>query len=80
MNLWIGNLASEVTDDDLKAFVTKYGCPAPERIERVTGDGSRPAAVLFFSAANDKAVYNAQLAPARHVLERQAAFRADHAQ
>ncbi|HWV92260.1 MAG TPA: RNA-binding protein [Burkholderiales bacterium] len=60
MNLWIGNLASEVTDDDLKAFVTKYGCPAPERIERVPGDGSRPAAVLFFTA-NDKAVYNAQL-------------------
>jgi RNA recognition motif-containing protein len=61
MNLWIGNLAAEVTDEDLKAFVVKYGCPSPERIERVPGDGSRPAAVLFFIASNDKAVYNAQL-------------------
>ena len=61
MNLWIGNLAPEVTDEELKSFVGKYGCPAPERIERVPGDGSRPAAVLFFDAAHDKAVYNAQL-------------------
>jgi len=61
MNLWIGNLAPEVTDEDLKGFVGKYGCPAPERIERVPGDGSRPAAVLFFTASHDKAVYNAQL-------------------
>jgi hypothetical protein len=61
MNLWIGNIAPEVTDEDLKAFVTKYGCPAPDRIERVPGDGSRPAAVLFFDAAADKAVYEAQL-------------------
>jgi hypothetical protein len=61
MNLWIGNLAPEVTDDDLKAFVAKYGCPAPTRIERVPGDGSRPAAVLFFDQAPDKAIYDAQL-------------------
>ena len=61
MNLWIGNIAPEVTDEDLKAFVQKYGCPAPDRIERVPGDGSRPAAVLFFDQAADKAVHDAQL-------------------
>jgi RNA recognition motif-containing protein len=61
MNLWIGNLDPAVTDDELKAFVAKYGCPAPERIERVPGDGSRPAAVLFFPSEHDKAVGNAQL-------------------
>ena len=61
MKLWIGNLAPEVTDDDLKAFAAKYGCPAPARIERVPGDGSRPAAVLVFDDAPDKAVYDAQL-------------------
>ena len=61
MNLWIGNIAPEVTDEDLKAFVAKYGCPAPNRIERVPGDGSRPAAVLFFEDAPDKAVAQAQL-------------------
>lgn len=61
MNLWIGNIAPEVTDEELTAFVTKYGCPVPNRIERVPGDGSRPAAVLFFDNAPDKAVYDAQL-------------------
>jgi hypothetical protein len=61
VNLWIGNVAPEVTDDDLKAFIAKYGCPAPTRIERVPGDGSRPAAVLVFDDAPDKAVYDAQL-------------------
>ena len=60
MNLWIGNIAPEVTDEDLKAFVAKYGCPAPNRIERVPGDGSRPAAVLFFDDAPDKVVAQAQ--------------------
>ena len=61
MNLWIGNIAPEVTDDDVTAFVTKYGCPAPSRIERVAGDGSRPAAVLFFGPEHTSAVHNAQL-------------------
>ena len=61
MNLWIGNIAPEASDEDLKAFVMKYGCPAPNRIERVPGDGSRPAAVLFFDEAPEKAVYEAQL-------------------
>lgn len=60
MNLWIGNISPEVTDEDLSAFVAKYGCPVPNRIERVPGDGSRPAAVLFFDSAPDKAIYDAQ--------------------
>ena len=60
MNLWIGNLDPNVTDEELKGFVTKYGCPAPTRIERVAGDGSRPAAVLFFES-QDQAVYEAQM-------------------
>jgi hypothetical protein len=61
MNLWIGNLAPEVTDDELAEFVVKYGCPRPARIERVPGDGSRPAAVLAFEDDNGKAVSQAQL-------------------
>jgi hypothetical protein len=61
MNLWIGNIEPAVTDEDLKAFVVKYGCPAPDRIGRVPGDGSRPAAVLVFDQAPDKAIYDAQL-------------------
>jgi len=62
MNLWIGNIAPEVTDEELTEFVVKYGCPRPERIERVPGDGSRPAALLAFGAGGDgKLLSQAQL-------------------
>jgi RNA recognition motif-containing protein len=61
MNLWIGNIAPEVTDEELAEFVVKYGCPRPERIERVPGDGSRPAAVLAFGAGDGKMISQAQL-------------------
>ena len=61
MNLWIGNIAPEVTDEELAEFVVKYGCPRPARIERVPGDGSRPAAVLAFEGDDGKAVSQAQL-------------------
>jgi hypothetical protein len=61
MNLWIGNIPPEVTDDELGEFAVKYGCPQPERIERVPGDGSRPAAVLVFGADSGKLVSQAQL-------------------
>src|SRR5262249_40467631 len=61
MNLWIGNIAPEVTDEELGEFVVKYGCPRPERIERVPGDGSRPAAVLVFAADAGNTVSKAQL-------------------
>lgn len=48
--LWIGNIAPGTTDDESKAFVKKYAprleCAA---IQRVEGDGSRPAAMLEFS-------------------------------
>jgi hypothetical protein len=60
MNLWIGNIAPEVTDEELAEFVVKYGCPRPASIERVPGDGTRPAAVLAFEG-NTTAVSQAQL-------------------
>ena len=48
--LWIANIAPGTTDDELKAFVAKY---APDiectEIQRVEGDGSRPAASLTFT-------------------------------
>ena len=60
MKLWIGNLDPAVTDDELKAFVGKY---APQLeigdIERVPGDGSRPAATLA-SKGSLVALYEAQ--------------------
>lgn len=50
MKLWIGNIAPGTSDDEIREFVRKY---APDlecvKIERVEGDGSRPAATLEFA-------------------------------
>ena len=50
MKLWIGNIAPGTSDDAIREFVKKY---APDlacvNIQRVDGDGSRPAATLEFA-------------------------------
>ena len=50
MKLWIGNIAPGTSDDEIREFVRKY---APDlecvNIQRVDGDGSRPAATLEFA-------------------------------
>ena len=50
MKLWIGNIAPGTSDDEIREFVKKY---APDlectKIQRVEGDGSRPAATLEFA-------------------------------
>jgi RNA recognition motif. (a.k.a. RRM, RBD, or RNP domain) len=49
MKLWIGNIAPGTSDDEIRDFVRKY---APDleckTIQRVEGDGSRPAASIEF--------------------------------
>jgi hypothetical protein len=47
MKLWIGNIAPGTSDDEIRELVKKY-VPDLEcgPIERVDGDGSRPAAML----------------------------------
>jgi len=48
--LWIGNIAPGTSDEEIREFVKKY---APDlectKIQRVEGDGSRPAARLEFA-------------------------------
>ena len=60
MKMWIGNIAPGTSDDDIRAFVRKY---APDLecvgMQRVEGDGSRPAAVLDFPEAQPGAVEKA---------------------
>jgi hypothetical protein len=48
--LWIANIAPGTSDDELKTFVKKYA-PGIEcsEIQRVEGDGSRPAALMTFA-------------------------------
>ena len=57
MKLWIGNISPDVSDAELIEFVCKYGSPSPSHIQRVPGDGSRPAAILSFDGyVDDKLV------------------------
>lgn len=52
MKLWIANIAPDTADEEIRALVKKY---APDlectTIQRVDGDGSRPAAMLEFADA-----------------------------
>jgi len=50
LKLWIGNIAPGTPDEEIREFVKKYS-PNLEctKIQRVEGDGSRPAAVLEFA-------------------------------
>ena len=53
MKLWIANIAPGTTDDEIRAFVKKYG-PELEciSIQREEGDGSRPAAGIEFTGTS----------------------------
>ena len=48
--LWIGNIAPGTSDEEIRELVKKY---SPDlkctNIQRVDGDGSRPAATLEFA-------------------------------
>lgn len=57
MKLWIGNMAPGTTDETLREFVAKYAGPLEcTAIQRVDGDGTRPAAVLTFVGGELEAV------------------------
>ena len=49
--LWIANIAPGTNDDELKALVAKYAQEPMEctEIQRVEGNGSRPAAMMTFT-------------------------------
>jgi hypothetical protein len=50
MKLWIGNIAPGTPDEDLRAFLGRYGIAEVAKIEQVAGDGSRPGAILEVAA------------------------------
>ncbi|MGZ5172379.1 MAG: RNA recognition motif domain-containing protein [Burkholderiales bacterium] len=64
--LWIGNIAPDTSDEELKALLVKYGFPQFDGIQHVPGDGSRPAAMVTFEATD--AMKLQQLQPRVHNL------------
>ncbi|MGJ7509850.1 RNA-binding protein [Variovorax sp. GT1P44] len=44
----LGNIESGTSEDEVKAFLVKYGFPEFDEVEHVPGDGSRPAMLLTF--------------------------------
>jgi len=58
--LLLGNLENDTSDDEIKAFLIKYGFPAFDEIERMPGDGSRPAVLLTFKEAAPETLRNLQ--------------------
>ena len=59
MKLWMGNMAPNTTDEEIKDLVKKY---APDMtctsIVRVEGTGSRPGAMLEFEGGGMGAIEN----------------------
>jgi hypothetical protein len=53
MKLWIGNVAPATEDDELRAFLARYGIDDVTSIQRVEGDGTRPAVILEVNATSD---------------------------
>jgi hypothetical protein len=50
MKLWIANIAPGTNDEELRAFLARYGVEAVAEIQQVPGDGTRPAAILEIAA------------------------------
>lgn len=59
-DLWLGNLPTDVSDEEIKDFLVKYGFPPFDGIEHFPGDGSRPAAQVTFKQVSSEALHNLQ--------------------
>jgi RNA recognition motif-containing protein len=59
-DLWLGNLATDTSDDEIKNFLIKYGFPAYDGIEHIPGDGTRPAVRVTFANVSPGALRRLQ--------------------
>ena len=55
MKLWLGNIAPETSEEELRALLEKYGVPAVISVQRVSDEkSSRPAAIVEVAAATEQ--------------------------
>ncbi|WP_423197544.1 MULTISPECIES: RNA recognition motif domain-containing protein [unclassified Cupriavidus] len=48
--LMLSNLHPDTTEEQIREFLSRYGFPPYDEIERQEGDGTRPAVTLTFHA------------------------------
>ncbi|MEC5385537.1 hypothetical protein VVD49_07365 [Uliginosibacterium sp. H3] len=58
--LLLSNIAPGTSEEDVAEFLTKYGFPAFDTLEHVTGDDSRPSVILTFGDASINTLTNLQ--------------------
>lgn len=46
--LWLGNVEESVSDEEISEFLVRYGFPPCSSIQRIAGEGPRPAALVSF--------------------------------
>jgi len=66
--IWIDHLSPDVADDELRASLTKYGCPDAAEIERIGADDPRPAATIATSGLGALATHMHDLLWRGHAL------------
>ncbi|WP_427309006.1 RNA recognition motif domain-containing protein [Cupriavidus sp. H39] len=54
--LLLANVDPDTTEEEIRAFLVKYGLPEFNDIEYLDGDGSRPAARLTFDSLDSDAL------------------------
>ena len=54
--LFLGNIEPGTSDDEIRAFLQRYGFPSFDAIEHEPGDGSRPAVLETFEGADPTAI------------------------
>jgi hypothetical protein len=59
-DLLLGNVETGTSDEEIKAFLVKYGFPPFDEIEHMPGDGSRPAVLLTFKDAPPESLRSLQ--------------------
>ena len=53
MKLWVGNIAPDTSDEELRALIDKYGGGEVLSVQRVADDGPRPAAILDIATTTE---------------------------
>ncbi|HAP24930.1 MAG TPA: hypothetical protein DCR74_04640 [Achromobacter sp.] len=51
--LLINQVEDTTSDEDIRAFLMKYGFPAPDGVKRVPSEGDRPAVLITFDGVTE---------------------------